>query len=487
MGAVSRWGPWSRKGEHAGKAEPQPVLVTHQKSDEPVSRPGDGSGAAQPSHPVGPSDDAPWPLANDAARHVPPAAADNPLSVDDIIDRRDVAVVFQAIYDAVGGQVVGFEALLRGPPGPLQAPLPLLAAARARGRGGELDWIGRAAAFQAFTDANLPPSLSLFVNVDPDSLLHPCPKDLLDVIWAAQSALRVFVEITETMLLREPVRVLRSVRSARSDGWGIALDNVGYGATGLALLPVLEPDVIKLDRQLLDEGTGYASAALVAASRQRFRTGTSLLVERFEDDATVPLAQSLGVGFRQGRSLAREGPLPDRLPIPRRPIPLIKHATGVGRAPWDVLVDHGASTSLTNGETGVSSLVRHLMSDMFAGQEAPVIAMIVPQGQLRDARTASVYQMLLERSPLQILLGPGASEHNGWRTWGTELSVNHPWSRTLTVVAVSGTAAVSLAARPLHEIASDERHEVVLSHDLGTALAVLREMLVLCDSGSISH
>ena len=76
--------------------------------------------------------------------------------VDGIIDRRDVSVVFQAIFDAVGGQVVGFEALLRGPPGPLQAPLPLLAAARTRGRGGELDWVGRAAAFQSMLDADLP-------------------------------------------------------------------------------------------------------------------------------------------------------------------------------------------------------------------------------------------------------------------------------------------------------------------------------------------
>jgi EAL domain-containing protein (putative c-di-GMP-specific phosphodiesterase class I) len=384
----------------------------------------------------------------------------------------------------VGGQVIGFEALLRGPPGPLQAPLPLLAAAHARGRGGELDWVGRAAAFQAMLDTKLPPTVSLFVNVDPESLLEPCPDDLLDVIWAAQSGLRVFVEITETMLLREPVRVLRSVRRARGDGWGIALDNVGYGATGLALLPVIEPDVIKLDRQLLAEGTGHASAALMAASRERLRTGASLLVERFEDDATVPLSHALGIGFRQGRVLAVEGPLPERLPIPRRPVPLLKHAVASGRSPWDVLVDHGAHLSQTNSETGVSNIVRHLVSAAFAGQEAPVVALIRPRGQLRDDQSASVFRMLLERSPLQIILGPDASLQDGWRAWGVDLPAFHPFSRTLTIVAVSSTSAVSLAARPLSESPDENRHELVLSHHLGAALAVLREILDLCEERS---
>jgi hypothetical protein len=311
--------------------------------------------------------------------------------------------------------------------------------------------------------------------------MEPCPDDLLDVIWAAQSGLRVFVEITEAMLLREPVLVLKSVRRARADGWGIALDNVGYGATGLALLPVIEPDVIKLDRQLLAEGTGHASAAIVAASRQRFRTGTSLLVERFEDDATVPLAQSLGVGFQQGRALRAEGPLPDRLPAPRRAVPLLKHEVASGRSPWDVLVDHGATVTQTGSDTGVNSIVRHLISAAFAGQEAPVVAMIMPDGQLRDAQSASVFRMLLERSPLQILLGPGASMQDGWRAWGVELSADHPFSGTLTIVAVSSSSAVSLAARPLRESPSDGRYELVLSHEHGAALAVLREVLDLCD------
>jgi EAL domain-containing protein (putative c-di-GMP-specific phosphodiesterase class I) len=486
MSPVDKLGKWSHVGDQARRVEPQRAPWISQKSGNASSRPGMPFGAAPPSHPADSPDGSPSTAVPIVAQGVAPVDPDALPTIDEIIDRRAVSVVFQGIFDAVHGQVVGFEALLRGPPGPLNSPQLLLAAARACGRGGELDWVGRAAAFQAMIDADLPPSMSLFVNVDPDSLLTPCPDDLLDVVWAAQSGLRVFVEITEAMLLREPVRVLKSVRRARADGWGIALDNVGYGATGLALLPVIDPDVIKLDRQLLAEGAGRASSAMVAASRQRFLTGASLLVERFEDDATVPLVKALGVGFRQGRSLGAEGPLPERLPTPWRAVPLIKHAPGSGRSPWDVLVDGGATTTLTRDEGGVNSLVRHLLSAAFDGQEAPVVALILPEGELREAQGAGIYTMLIERSPLQILLGGGASMYDSWRVWGMELPSYHPWSRTLTIVAISSGVAMSLSARPIQALASDDRYELVLSYDLGTAMAVLREILDLCDARSES-
>jgi EAL domain-containing protein (putative c-di-GMP-specific phosphodiesterase class I) len=402
--------------------------------------------------------------------------------IDDIIDQRDIDIVFHAVLDALGDQIVGFEALLRGPKGPLQSPQHLLAAARACGRAGELDWIARARAFQMMLDSDLPSSTSLFVNVDPDSLLEPCPEDLLHIVWSAQSRLRVFVEITETMLLRQPVLVLESVRRARTAGWGIALDNVGYGATGLSLLPVIAPDVIKIDRQLLAESTEHASAAIAAASRQHCRTGASLLVERFERDETVPLAQALGVGFRQGRALAVEGPLPKKLLTPRRPVPLLTHPTADGTSPWQILTAAGATSCETSGKTGVSTLVRHLLSDVFGGAQAPMIGLALPPGHLQDPQSASVYRMLLERSPLQILLAPDAAVRSDWRTRGVNLPPFHPWSKMLMLVAISNTTGLVLAARPVHEGSSDGRFEVLLSHDLDVALEVLAELLAMGDA-----
>src|SRR5258708_2677735 len=89
-------------------------------------------------------------------------------------------------------------------PSDQSGPGRLLGAARGAGRVGELDWICGAAAFSDRMAAQLPSSISLFVNVEPDSLVEPCPDDLLETIWEAETKLRVFIDITGRALARYP-------------------------------------------------------------------------------------------------------------------------------------------------------------------------------------------------------------------------------------------------------------------------------------------
>src|SRR5689334_15445096 len=99
------WTLWSRSG-YRGPSELNP-------HDDPVA-------AATPSAPVAPASAAPPPVP--ARAPVRPRAGRTTL-VDRIIDERSVHVEFQAIHDADSGQVVAFEALSRGPEGPLRSPL----------------------------------------------------------------------------------------------------------------------------------------------------------------------------------------------------------------------------------------------------------------------------------------------------------------------------------------------------------------------------
>jgi sensor c-di-GMP phosphodiesterase-like protein len=56
-------------------------------------------------------------------------------SVEDVIDARAVVAVYQPLVDLLTGEVVGYEALARGPQGsPWERPDVLFAAARACGR-----------------------------------------------------------------------------------------------------------------------------------------------------------------------------------------------------------------------------------------------------------------------------------------------------------------------------------------------------------------
>jgi len=170
-------------------------------------------------------------MSTDAAVSVAPEVAGE---LARIIDGRAVRAVFQPLIDLASGDVVGFEALARGPAGSmLESPGALFEA----GRVAELDWVCRAAAFQAAARAELDPALRLFVNCEPASLGVACPDDLWPVVDVAERRLRVVMEVTERVVARDPAGLLGAVARARAVGWGVALDDVGAEPASLAVMP----------------------------------------------------------------------------------------------------------------------------------------------------------------------------------------------------------------------------------------------------------
>ncbi len=190
---------------------------------------------------------------------------------DRLLDERKIDVVFQPLVRLDGGGIVGYEAFARGPAGSAFAsPAALFAAARQRGRVGELDWVCRAAAFDAVLAARLAPSMSVFVNVEPESLSEPCPDDLAATVARAETQLRVFMEFNDLALAADPAGLLAAVTRARRSGWGVSLDDLGARLSSLALLPLMHPDVIKLDVGLLrDLPRAHVSAVVNAVQAHR--------------------------------------------------------------------------------------------------------------------------------------------------------------------------------------------------------------------------
>jgi EAL domain-containing protein (putative c-di-GMP-specific phosphodiesterase class I) len=140
--------------------------------------------------------------------------------VADIIARRDVRTVFQPLVHVASLEVVGFEALTRGPEGsPLESPVDLISAATRAGRLEELDWVCAATAARTALAARLHPSLTFFLNLEPSTLDSACPADLVPGVVRAREDLRVVVEMGERSLLEDPAGLLGSVASVRDDGW----------------------------------------------------------------------------------------------------------------------------------------------------------------------------------------------------------------------------------------------------------------------------
>ena len=141
---------------------------------------------------------------------------------DRLIDRREISVVFQPVVDLTSSQVVGFEALARGPDkSAFATPTAMFEYAYRTGRAVELDWTCRAAAFRAALSSAFPADLTLFLNAEPASLRTPCPPELRDTIRTATSELNIVVELTERYLADHPAAVLDARRRRRAPrGWG---------------------------------------------------------------------------------------------------------------------------------------------------------------------------------------------------------------------------------------------------------------------------
>lgn len=197
-----------------------------------------------------------------------------------------VRSLYQPIVDLLTGEVVAFEALARGPAGSdLESPAALFSHARQIGLEGHLDLECQAAAMRGALQQRLPAAMALFINAEPNWLDVPWPQHLASVREQAQDRLQIVVELTERALVADPARLLTAVERIREAGWGIALDDVGADPASLALMPFIEPDVIKLDLRLVQERTSTDIAGIVnAVLAQAERTGALILAEGIETE-----------------------------------------------------------------------------------------------------------------------------------------------------------------------------------------------------------
>lgn len=305
-----------------------------------------------------------WPAP--ALRLVGGERGDVPQLVDEVLDTGAVQTVFQPVVHLRSGEVVGFEALSRGPAGTeLESPLALIAAAQDCGRLADLDWLCRAAAVQAAAAGGLPSNLSWFVNVDPAGLEQDCPPHLRSVFGSARDRVRLILEVVEREVTCNVTRLIHATGRARRNAWGVATDDLGEQAAALAFLPFFRPDVVKLDMSLL-RGMPNAEVAAVTAAVRAYADSADavVLAEGIETEEQRRLAAVVGATYGQGYLFGTPGLLPRHLLAPERPIPLGKHL-GRTRTPMDLLSPVGSVQQARLGD--LEHIFRHLVGK---GQDA---------------------------------------------------------------------------------------------------------------------
>jgi diguanylate cyclase (GGDEF)-like protein len=208
--------------------------------------------------------------------------------------------VFQPLVDLATCEVAGYEALTRFPGSDL-GPDHWFEEARRCGLGGALE--ARAIAL-ALAAPDRPRGAFVSLNVSPSGLLSD---EVADTLPADLDGIVLELTENETADAPELAAVLEDLRVR---GALIAVDDAGAGHAGLQQLMSVRPDIVKLDRGLVDgvsadPGRAALIECFVAFAR---RTGTDVCAEGIEAAADLAALAALGARYGQGYVLA--GPTP---------------------------------------------------------------------------------------------------------------------------------------------------------------------------------
>jgi len=203
-------------------------------------------------------------------------------------------IVYQPIVDLRTRRRVGSEALSRFPREWGKAPDVCFAEAFQAGFGEKLEFLTlRRAGSAAPTVGGY-----LSLNVCVPTITHPD----FPAVMAPLLLTNIVLEITEQHAVDDYNAILRRLTPLREQGMRLAIDDVGVGYSSLKHLVTLAPDVMKLDRSIIDGVAKDPILESLIRSMVSFAgaTGARLVAEGIEDEVDGALLADIGVDYGQG-------------------------------------------------------------------------------------------------------------------------------------------------------------------------------------------
>lgn len=219
----------------------------------------------------------------------------------------DFTMAFQPIVDVVAGEVFAYEALVRGPGGESAASI------LARVDSSNVYTFDQACRVRALELAYaLGCDRKLSINFLPNAVY--APEACIQATLATAERLgwpvsQLMFEIIETEAVRDRRHLQNIVEAYTAMGFATALDDFGAGYANLDLLVDLQPDVVKIDHELVrDIETTPRRQILVdglidLAAKLDFR----LIAEGVETVGEAAWLYRRGIALQQGYYFARPG------------------------------------------------------------------------------------------------------------------------------------------------------------------------------------
>lgn len=394
------------------------------------------------------------------------------ISFDDLLERPAIRPAYQPIFDLVTGDQVGAEALVRWPELGV-TPARAFHTAQKIGRIDELDEACRNAEIDQALQADIPEGFALFINVEPSTLTTAVAERL---VARADGRALVVVEVTESALLRRPAELISSIRKMRAAGCGIALDNVGALPEQVALLPLIAPDVVKLNVSLVRTWPASVRAALLTTiAAYAEQSGATVLAEGIESEADLTRACALGATLGQGWYLGLPGPI-ETVPVPQRSLQFRHSAIPTPDTPGS-LIDPAQMRIAPKHQ--LVALSRQLENQSLVLDHPPVVLSCFQRSENFSEISSRYYQRLAERSPLVAVYGGGFFPTPAAGVRGVSLRQDDPLRSEWNVIVVGGHYTGALLAKDLGDEGPDElrRYAFMLTHNHKTVLAAARSVL----------
>jgi len=224
--------------------------------------------------------------------------------LDRIIRAESVDTVFQPILELDGGELLGYEAYVRGPSGSMfESPRAMFALSGRVGVSEDLDHLCCEHAVRDFSREI--GEGKLFVNVlagslDDETWREEQLRGAMGNAGLEPSA--VVLEFSERGGATGDESFCRGVERLKREGFGVAIDDVGTGRSGEAEIERLQPDYLKLDCSLVRniQDNLIQQEVLVTLARLAERLGSAVIAEGVETREEAATVTECGARYAQG-------------------------------------------------------------------------------------------------------------------------------------------------------------------------------------------
>lgn len=217
------------------------------------------------------------------------------------VRERSITTVFQPVIELATGDVVGFEALSRGPKGTeIEKPEVIFELAR------DFDLVWD---LESLCIENIRPMLAdvcsrgyLFFNLETHFIqqLQQRGTDIFDSFFDCHQ--QVVIEVTERSAIRDYRSFRRTLHHLKAMGFKIAIDDCGSGYASLEAVAELQPDYLKVGHSLFRgvEHDPIRHRLVELVARAADTIGAKTIAEAIETDEQLQVCRDLGIQEAQG-------------------------------------------------------------------------------------------------------------------------------------------------------------------------------------------